>query len=177
MLAISNEAIGQLRAAVRQRIRSGERDLKQLRLTLSDLDAADRLLGFVESDSRLQALALGRPQKPESLKLSAGNPHRADSIAAIIWEVLDFSSEPWLRTKEVQSQASDLVGREVLMSTIASTLSRMTSVVRKGRKVASRQRVMDQTECDVILHQSQQYAAHPGSEPFLLLQALDKAIP
>lgn len=151
MLAITEETLEKMRAAVRQRIRTGERNLELLRTALADLDAAERLLAFFENDKRIlmQVEAVG--EAFSIFEQSASNPFRRGSIRAAIWEVLDFSAETWLTTAEVHRQTSELLGCALSMNSIATTLSRMKpKVMRRGLYVASALRALVELDIEEL---------------------------
>lgn len=137
MTTISQANIAPLRALLQSRIRNKERELSDLRTLLEDVDAAQRLLEFIEEDPSLQRQLHLSVAKPE-VQFSPNNPFRPYTNKAIIWEVLDLSADMWLSTAEVQRQATAFMGREVPPSSIATSLTDLTpkTVIRRSRKVA-----------------------------------------
>jgi hypothetical protein len=108
--AISEEDIKFLRSWAQAQAHASERVLKEMRVLLGDLDAAERVLEvFARFDPRNR-----RALHPWTF--SPWNPYPARTAKAFIWEALDLAGDPWLTSREIQVGASRLQGREIPMS-------------------------------------------------------------
>lgn len=75
MVAISDVSIGPLRGLPQCRLRSRDSELTLLRGALADVDAAERLLHFVQRDPGLQR-QVSLPSSQTQIQFSPENPFR-----------------------------------------------------------------------------------------------------
>lgn len=183
MGAITKEMLAEVRLGIRRRILSGERRVERLRSLLTDIEAAERVLDFVDEEPQFKEASV--PSRLQAVEFSTRNPFRPGSNKAFIWEAMDYSSNVWLDTSEVQRLASELRGAQIPMSSVATTLSRMKggALVRKGLKVALALRMIEEIDADPacgldVGPRKSEFTFHglDFASPEALIEALDDMI-
>ena len=141
MQGLSKIALQELRKRILADLRGHERAAADLKSVLLDLDAAERLFGRIEAASQHPSI-----QTPgfSELPYSVSNPFRQGSIRAVIWEVLKSSANAWLTTEAVRQEASKIMKRDLSLSSVGVSLSRMKPrICRRGFEVAIVSRILD----------------------------------
>lgn len=129
------------------------------RSLLADIDASERVLMMLFGDERApirpfplfaslthKLSGVGYASRP----LENGNPFKAGTIKALIWETLNSSEAIWLDANQIREAVSELKGEDVAIATISPTLSYMKGdyIERRGLHVALKSRLYENGEAE-----------------------------
>lgn len=138
----------------KRNIAAEKKRIDALQDEIGDLLAAARVLsrmdGAASSASDFDLLIATEPSEFDPSK-RVGNPYRASTNKAFMWEVLSQSGSVWLRANEIQEAASRRRGSEIPMSSVSPGLSEMKqdgTIERAGMKVALRSRLNENGEAE-----------------------------
>jgi len=145
--ALTPEVIRAQREKLERKIAEAEKAVAFYRAGLSDLEAAERVIKMVagpfkqadifelpstrhttatvETEPAVIGYANPRRAHEGEPAHSVGNPFRAMTNKAFIWEVLNQAPTPWLNANQIQERASKLKGEQIPMSSVSPMLSEM----------------------------------------------------
>ncbi|NJR78252.1 hypothetical protein [Sphingomonas corticis] len=139
--------------AAKRAIIDAQQRIDTLQGEIGDLLAAGRVLsrmGGVSAPSDFDLLNTSEVSEFDPSE-QTGNPYRASTNKAFMWEVLSQSESVWLSANEIQEAASHRRGSEIPMSSVSPGLSEMKqdgTIERNGMKVALKSRLNENGEAE-----------------------------
>lgn len=155
--ALTPDVIRAQREYAQFEIEKAQQTIARMQGVLADADAAERLLALVTTGEPLEAQTPLMPNGDFDASLarldrmtSAGNPFRAGTNKAIIWQVLYEAPEIWLTANEIQDRAIGFRAQEIPMASISPMLSEMKGeyIERDNLRVALKSRLNENGEAE-----------------------------